>query len=81
MGVLPEWHRRGVGGGLIARLETDAAAAGRRFLTVKTLAPSDPDPHYAATRCFYERSGFTALQELPGFWGPDTPCLMMIKQI
>jgi hypothetical protein len=48
-------------------------------LHVKTLAPSDPDPGYAATRRFYEATGFVPLEELPQVWGPENPCLLMVR--
>lgn len=78
MGVLPAWHRRGVGRALIKRAAAYARAQGSAFLHVKTLAPSDPDPGYAATRRFYEAVGFLPLEELPQVWGPQNPCLIMV---
>ena len=48
---------------------------------MKTLAPSDPDPSYAATRAFYAAVGFLPLEELPQVWGPQNPCLLMVKAL
>ena len=79
MGVLPRWHRRGIGRRLVDRAERYASETGLRFLTVKTLAPSKPDEAYAATRRFYEAMGFLPLEEFPELWGPDNPCLLMIR--
>ena len=79
MGVLPRWHRHGIGRALLTRAE--AYVRGRRFLTVKTLAPSHPDENYRATRRFYEAMGFLPLEELPELWGPQNPCLVMIKTL
>jgi len=78
LGVLPEWHRCGIGRTLFAEAERSLAAKGIRFLTVKTLGPTHPDPYYARTRRFYEAIGFEALEVLDGYWG-DNPCLLMIK--
>lgn len=80
MGVLPRWHRHGIGRALLARAEDYALARSLRFLTVKTLAHSHPDPYFGATRRFYEAMGFLPLEELPELW-PDNPCLMMIKHL
>jgi len=79
MAVLPDEHRRGVGRALVERAAAYARAEGFTLLHVKTLAPSDPDPSYAATRAFYKAVGFLPLEELPQVWGPDNPCLLMVK--
>jgi GNAT superfamily N-acetyltransferase len=79
MGVCPEHHRRGIGRALIERAEDYARAAGFTLLHVKTLAPSHPDPSYAATRAFYAALGFRPLEELPQVWGPENPCLLMVE--
>lgn len=79
MGVLPQWHRRGIGRRLVQRAERIAGEKGLRFLTVKTLAPSRTDENYSSTRRFYGAVGFVPLEELPDLWGPDNPCLVMIK--
>jgi GNAT superfamily N-acetyltransferase len=81
MGVLPAWHRRGIGRALVERAAAYARAEGLAFLHVKTLAASDPDPGYAATRRFYEAMGFVPLEELPQVWGPENPCLIMIRAL
>ena len=44
MGVLSQWHRRGVGGALVERAAAYARADGFTLLHVKTLAASDPTP-------------------------------------
>lgn len=81
MGVLPQWHRRGVGRHLLRRAERYASEKGLRFLTVKTLAPSHPDERYQLTRRFYRGVGFVPLEELPDLWGSSNPCLLMIKRV
>jgi len=79
MAVLPGEHRRGVGGALLERAAAHARAESFALLHVKTLAASDPDPGYAATRAFYEAVGFLPLEELPQIWGPENPCLLMVR--
>ncbi len=81
MGVLREWQRRGVGRALVERARSYARAEGLAFLHVKTLAPSDPDPGYAATRAFYLAMGFRPLEVLPQVWGPENPCLLLVMTV
>lgn len=81
LGIRREWHRCGAGTKLFRAAEQMARDQGMRFLTVKTLAPTKPNPFYSITRRFYEKIGFVPLEILPTFWGPNNPCLMMIKQL
>ena len=81
MAVLPEFHRRGIGGALLEHAEDVLAAEGIEFLQVKTLAPSKPDEGYDKTRAFYQANGFRALEEFPDLWDPGNPALQMIKAI
>ena len=81
MAVRPEHHRRGIGRALLDHVESEACARGGRWLHVKTLAPSDPDPHYADTRRFYEAMGFTPLFESSAFWGPENPTLVLVRPL
>lgn len=76
-------HRRGVGTRLLADAESWLRGRGARWLHALTLGPSRPDPHYAATRAFYERRGFGPLVELPMLWGDDgaNPCLVLVKAL
>src|SRR5262245_52318716 len=71
-GILPAWHRRGVGRILFAAAEEAARGRGVQFLTVKTLAAGHPSPHYAATRRFYEAVGFVPIEIFPTLWHPQT---------
>jgi GNAT superfamily N-acetyltransferase len=81
MGVLPAWRRHGVGRALVRRVVPWARAEGYSLLHVKTLAPSDPDPGYAETRAFYAALGFRPLEELPQVWGPEDPCLLLVRPL
>jgi ribosomal protein S18 acetylase RimI-like enzyme len=80
MAVEPGWQRKGVGTALLRAAEGDLVSDGIELLQVKTLGPSDPDPHYELTRRFYEASGFTALEEIEGLW-PGNPCLILVKHL
>jgi GNAT superfamily N-acetyltransferase len=79
LGVRPELHRKGLGRALVARGETLVRESGARFLTVKTLSASDPDPGYARTRAFYAAMGFVPIEEFGTLWNPDNPPVMMLK--
>jgi len=79
MAVRPEYHRRGIGRALLERLQTEADARGGRWLHVKTLAPSHPDPFYARTRAFYTAMGFSPLFESSVLWSAENPALVLVK--
>lgn len=81
MGVLPAWRRRGAGRALVERAAAYARAEGFSLLHVKTLAPSHPDEGYAETRAFYQAMGFRPLEVLPQVWGPENPCLLLVRPL
>jgi len=81
MGVLPDYHRQGIGRALFNRALSWAKEHGYEFLQVKTLDESHPDIHYARTRKFYLSMGFKPLECLPELWGEKNPCLIMIQYI
>ena len=81
MGVKRGWHRRGIGCALIEAAAQLARCRGARFLTVRTLSPSNPDPNYAATRLFYEAMGFVPIEEFPTLWSVENPCLLMLRPL
>lgn len=81
MGVMPEHHGRGIGTALVEEAEDLLRGTGVEYLQVKTLGPSEPSKHYAATRRFYEARGFRPLEELTAIWGDENPCLIMVKRL
>lgn len=81
LGVRREWQRKGCGHLLFQEAERIARGLGARFLTVKTLADTHPDPHYRATRLFYEAIGFEPLEVFPDLWSRNNPCLLMVKPL
>ena len=82
MGVRQNEHRRGIGRALVAEAERWCRTRGIRYLHVKTLGPSRPDPGgYDATRAFYEALGFVPLEELHGLWDEENPTLILVKEV
>ena len=80
--VLKEFQGQGLGGELIRLAEKEIMHQGsKRYLTVKTLSDSHPDPFYQKTRQFYYKMGFYPLEELKALWGEKNPCLLMIKSL
>lgn len=81
MGVLPDFHRCGVGSALMRRIVADCRAQGYRLLHVKTLDAASPDEGYACTRAFYRAQGFLPLQTLPDYWDAANPCLFLVRPL
>jgi GNAT superfamily N-acetyltransferase len=81
LAVQPDRHRAGIGRRLVERLEHEARARGGRWLHVKTLAPSHPDPFYARTRAFYAALGYAPLFESSALWGPENPAVVLVKSL
>jgi GNAT superfamily N-acetyltransferase len=74
-------HRRGIGRMLVRAVETELLPAGVELLQVKTLGPSAASEEYERTRTFYESLGFIALEERTDIWGPENPCLILVKPL
>jgi ribosomal protein S18 acetylase RimI-like enzyme len=81
MAVQPDLHRHGVGRALVGAVEADLVADGCAVLQVKTQGPSHPDAGYALTRLFYTAVGFIPVEERTDIWGPQNPCLIMVKPL
>lgn len=81
MGVLQEYHRKGIGRMLIQKCVEFCEENGMEFLTVKTLDGSRPDKNYEKTRLFYSAMGFRPLEVFKTFWNEENPCLFLAKYI
>ena len=81
MGILPQYHRQGIGRKLIAHCEAVCREEQQSFLTVKTLDSSREDVSYAKTRAFYEAIGFVPLEVFPTLWDESNPCLFLAKYL
>jgi len=73
LGVKRRFHRQGAGRALIDAVEKYSRGKGTSFLTVKTLGPTNRDPHYTATRRFYEAVGFVSIEVFPTLWELKIP--------
>ena len=80
MGVLPEYHRHGVGRGLFEALEQYARDKGYSYLQVKTVSRGVWES-YDITNDFYTAMGFEELDRLPELWGKENPCQIYVKAI
>ncbi len=81
MGVLPAWHRMGMGRLLVERCVRHCVDSGMEFLTVKTLDASREDEGYERTRRFYYSMGFRPLEVFPLLWDEANPCLFMARYV
>ena len=81
MGVLKEYHGRGVGKTLVRLCEETCVRNNMRFLSVKTLDESRSDNFYERTRRFYLAMGFLPLEVFDTLWGEENPCLLMVKSV
>ncbi|KAF1297561.1 acetyltransferase [Enterococcus sp. JM4C] len=81
MGILKSAQRQGYGHHLIEETLRWCKERGYLFLQVKTLADTHPDIYYQKTRAFYRAAGFCEVQIFPDLWGPENPCLQMIRAI
>ncbi len=80
MGLLLEYHRKGIGRKLMGMLEDHAKAAGYRLLQVKTVDEGHYK-EYDRTIAFYEGVGFLRLEVFPTLWDEWNPCLVLVKPL
>ncbi|MCI8627243.1 MAG: GNAT family N-acetyltransferase [Lachnospiraceae bacterium] len=80
MGVLPEWHRNGLGSGLFEALRKYAKKQGYSFLQVKTVQKGHY-PEYDHTNSFYKGIGFQELECFPTLWGETNPCQILVMSL
>tara|TARA_B100001029_G_C14981049_1_gene406041 strand:- start:278 stop:748 length:471 start_codon:yes stop_codon:yes gene_type:complete len=81
LGILPKYHRKGIGKLLIQELENYLNKAGYKMLQVKTISKESDCIFYAKTREFYKRVGFIPIEVFPELWDKSNPCLQLVKQI
>jgi len=80
MGVLKEYHRKGVGSALFERAKESAKRQGYAFLQVKTVQMGRY-AEYDRTNRFYLALGFQELEVLPTLWDEQNPCQIYVMAL
>ena len=81
MGLLPKYHRKGIGRLLITELEKYLKKEKYKILQVKTISNDSDCKYYAQTRKFYISVGFIPIEVFPKLWDESNPCLQLVKQL
>ena len=81
MGVIPQFHRYGVGKGLLIEAEKVLSQKDIDFLQVKTVSADRECEFYKKTRLFYKSFGFKEVEVFPTLWDESNPCQLLIKSI
>lgn len=80
MGVLPDYHRQGIGRTLIAQAKDIVKQKGYSFMQVKTVQMGIYED-YDKTNRFYQAMGFKELEVFPTLWDENNPCLIYVMVI
>ena len=80
MGVLPAYHRQGIGRALFGVFRRYAEGHGYQFLQVKTVREGCY-PAYDRTNAFYRSLGFLELECFPTLWDAANPCQIYVMAI
>ena len=80
MGVLKEYHRRGIGQELFEAAKTSAADKGYSFMQVKTVQMGKYK-EYDDTNCFYIKMGFKEFEVFPTLWDEWNPCQIYVMAL
>ena len=80
MGVLKEYHRKGVGRKLFERAKQTAKNRGYSFMQVKTVQMGRYAA-YDATNRFYQSLGFKEFELFPTLWDERNPCQIYVMKL
>ena len=80
MGVLKEYHRKGVGKGLFEKAKEAAVRQGYSFLQVKTVQMGKYED-YDNTNRFYLSLGFREFEVFPMLWDELNPCQVYVMAL
>lgn len=80
MGILPTYHRQGIGRGLFALARREVKAQGFAFVQVKTVQMGRY-ASYDATNRFYLSLGFSEFEVFPSLWDAHNPCQIYVMAI
>ena len=80
MGVLKEYHRKGIGRTLFEHAKKEAHEKGYSFIQVRTVQMGRY-PEYDNTNRFYLSLGFKELEVFPTLWDEWNPCQIYIMAV
>ncbi|MCM1027153.1 MAG: GNAT family N-acetyltransferase [Roseburia sp.] len=80
MGVLKEFHRKGIGSALFQRAREAAREKGYSFLQVKTVQMGRYE-EYDRTNRFYLSLGFQEFEVFPTLWDECNPCQIYVMSL
>ena len=80
MGVLMEYHRKGVGKELFKEAKEIAAKSGYSFMQVKTVKMGVYED-YDRTNLFYQSLGFKEFEVFPLLWDELNPCQIYVMSL
>ena len=80
MGVLKEYHRKGIGSALVEAAKAIAAEQSYSFLQVKTVQMGRY-PEYDRTNRFYQSLGFREFEVFPTLWDERNPCQIYVMSL
>ena len=80
MGVLKEYHRKGIGRALFERAKKVICEDGYSFVQVKTLQAGKKES-YDKTNRFYISLGFKEFEVFPTLWSEQYPCQIYVMAL
>jgi ribosomal protein S18 acetylase RimI-like enzyme len=80
MGVLNEYHRKGLGRDLFGEAKKTATEDGYQFIQVKTVKMG-VYKDYDITNRFYQSLGFKEFEVIKEIWGEDNPCQIYVMSL
>ena len=80
MGILKEYHRRGIGKELFMKAKEAAVQNGYSFLQVKTVQMGIYED-YDKTNLFYRALGFKEFEVFPLLWDENNPCQIYVMAL
>ena len=80
MGVLREYHRKGLGRALFEEAKETATKKGYSFMQVKTVKEG-MYADYDITNRFYQSLGFKEFEVIEEIWGKENPCQIYVMSL
>ncbi len=80
MGILKEYHRKGIGRELFDQAKQTAGEKGYSFIQVKTVQMGKY-AEYDRTNKFYQSLGFREFELFPELWDEQNPCQIYVMNL